>query len=441
MQRDSEDPEKGPAFVAREYPKRAAVCVPILIDPVNAFNVSIRATPEMEAAGKEPGRNLANKLLNEPGKPPRCCVVLRVSGEDGVQHARGQLLDTLRQRVRLAPADLDAKRRLAIALRRRGFNQEALLLVQDMLAFCQFTHGCESVETLTCRKTLAKILFDMGHYCEAEELHRRILHAKLRTLGPEHLETSSSMGDLAATLNLDNREAEAMELYRQVLALREKCLGPNHRDTLNAITHLAAALRYIGKVREALELHRRALDAKEKMFGPEHPATLQSVSHLAVALQARGDFSEALALQMRALEARERLLGPQHPSTRKSLHRIESLLCEMINKEEVTGEIVEICRKLVGARAKMLGPQDPDTLHAMAALAISLTVSRSYSEAVGLHRRVLETREKTLGVENPSTLRTETVLAFTLAQQGTTDLRASEACEKLEALQASLMAA
>ena len=37
----------------------------------------------MEAAGKEPGRNLAGKLLNEPGMPPRCCIVVRVSGEDG----------------------------------------------------------------------------------------------------------------------------------------------------------------------------------------------------------------------------------------------------------------------------------------------------------------------------------------------------------------------
>ena len=77
--RDSDDPQKGPAYVDREYPKRAAFCVPILIDPANAFDVSIRATPEMEAAGKEPGRNLANKLLNEAGKPPRCCVVKMVS--------------------------------------------------------------------------------------------------------------------------------------------------------------------------------------------------------------------------------------------------------------------------------------------------------------------------------------------------------------------------
>ena len=83
MRRDREDPRKGSEYVDREYPKRAAFCVPILIDACNAFDVSKKATPEMEAAGKKPGRNLADKLLNEPGMPLRCCVVLRVSGEDG----------------------------------------------------------------------------------------------------------------------------------------------------------------------------------------------------------------------------------------------------------------------------------------------------------------------------------------------------------------------
>ena len=65
--------EKGQAFVDAEYPPRAAFCVPIIVSPADAYDVSLRATPEMEAAGKEPGRNLADKLLNEPGMPARTC--------------------------------------------------------------------------------------------------------------------------------------------------------------------------------------------------------------------------------------------------------------------------------------------------------------------------------------------------------------------------------
>ena len=79
---DREDPEKGSAYVDTEYPRRAAYCLPIIIYPPDAYDVSKRATPEMVAAGQPPGTNLADRLLNEPEKPKRCCVVLRVSGED-----------------------------------------------------------------------------------------------------------------------------------------------------------------------------------------------------------------------------------------------------------------------------------------------------------------------------------------------------------------------
>ena len=65
--------EKGQAFVDAEYPPRAAFCIPIIVDTANAYDVAVRPTPEMKAAGKEPGCNLADKLLNEPGKPTRTC--------------------------------------------------------------------------------------------------------------------------------------------------------------------------------------------------------------------------------------------------------------------------------------------------------------------------------------------------------------------------------
>ena len=39
-------------------------------------------------------RNLAGKLLNEPGQPERQCVVIRVQREEEVGHASAVLLDT-----------------------------------------------------------------------------------------------------------------------------------------------------------------------------------------------------------------------------------------------------------------------------------------------------------------------------------------------------------
>ena len=39
-------------------------------------------------------RNLAGKLLNEPGLPERQCIVIRVEREEEVGHASAVLLDT-----------------------------------------------------------------------------------------------------------------------------------------------------------------------------------------------------------------------------------------------------------------------------------------------------------------------------------------------------------
>ena len=47
---------------------------------------------------QDPGRNLADKLLNEPGQPPRCCVVLRIAGEEGGK--MGGVLDQINEKCR-----------------------------------------------------------------------------------------------------------------------------------------------------------------------------------------------------------------------------------------------------------------------------------------------------------------------------------------------------
>ena len=126
----------GEDYVRRVYPPRASFCIPLLIDPENAYDISVRPTPEMEAAGKPPGMNLGDKLLNEPGQPERCCVVLRVAGEDGVANARARLLDALRAREAAAQSpglEIAAKTRLGVALMKRGYFPESKILLTNVL--------------------------------------------------------------------------------------------------------------------------------------------------------------------------------------------------------------------------------------------------------------------------------------------------------------------
>ena len=143
----------------------------------------------MEGAGKPPGTNLADKLLNEPGQPKRCCVVLRVVGEDGVANARSRLLDVLRTREAAAHSPslkTAAKARLGTALCMRGYLPESKMLLSDVLETRERTLGAEHPETLVSVNDLAGCLRAMGMLKDAEPLFQRALQASERTLGAEH---------------------------------------------------------------------------------------------------------------------------------------------------------------------------------------------------------------------------------------------------------------
>ena len=236
----------GEDYVRRVYPPRASFCIPLLIDPENAYDISVRPTPEMEAAGKPPGKNLRDKLLNEPGQPERCCVVLRVAGEDGVANARSRLLDALRAREAAAQTPglkIAAKARLGRALQMRGYFPESKILLSDVLKAHERTLGAEHPHTLVSVNDLAVCLEAMGLRKDAEPLYRRALEASERTLGAEHPDTLLSINNLAVCLRAMGLLKDAEPLYRRALEAQECTLGAEHPDTLASINNLAGCLR------------------------------------------------------------------------------------------------------------------------------------------------------------------------------------------------------
>ena len=135
----------------------------------------------MEAKGKPPGTNLADKLLNEPDEPERCCVVLRVLDEKGITNARARMIDTLRVRLRNAQSpeiQLEAQHRLGVALRYRGEYAEAERLLRSALEDSVRRFGAEHPTTLRNLGNLSSCLWAMGRLLEAEPLYHRALRHK-----------------------------------------------------------------------------------------------------------------------------------------------------------------------------------------------------------------------------------------------------------------------
>ena len=178
MKRDEE--VHGQDYVEKGYPHRASFCVPILIEEINAYHVATRATPEM---------------------PPRTCVVLHISGEEGVENARGRLLDALRARQAHPSAKHVDTIRLAEVLRKRGLYEEAFPLLTEVLQFLETEFGVEYEYSLKAAADLGILYQSMGNYAKAEELYRRVLLSSEKILCPEHAGTLTSLNNMAGLLS------------------------------------------------------------------------------------------------------------------------------------------------------------------------------------------------------------------------------------------------
>eukprot|EP00435_Cladocopium_sp_Y103_P003441 s5544_g1.t1 len=359
----------------------------------------------MEAAGKPPGTNLAGKLLNEPGQPERCCVVLRVAGGDGVANARARLLDALRARQAAAQSPglkIAAKARLGEALWKRGDFPESKILLSDVLEARERRLGAEHRDTLDSVNELALCLKAMGQLKDAEPLFRRFLEASERTLGAEHPHTLVSVNNLAVCLKAMGLLKDAEPLFRRALEAWERTLGAEHPDTLVSANNLAGCLEAMGQLRDAEALYRelwrpasaplvpsihthwKALDAKERTLGAEHPHTLVSVNQFASCLQAMGLLKDAEPLFRRALEARERTLGAEHPDTLGSVNNLP------------------LYRRALEAQERTLGAEHPHTLVSVNNLAGCLFAMGQLKDKEQLYRRAFEASP--LGPEHPDTL-------------------------------------
>ncbi|CAK8996151.1 unnamed protein product [Durusdinium trenchii] len=269
--------------VTQLYASRVAYCIPIIADAAILYDVSVHPTPEMVEQGRPAGVNLAGKLLNEPGKPVRSVIVVRVENEEEnyVSNAYANLLPTLRTRARAVAARL----------------------------------GTKHAEAHSAFGRLATVLGARGAFREAERLWRQILEAKELELGAEHADTLACANNLAGVFRAQQKVDEAEPLYRRALSGFEAMAGTMHPYALACANNLAILLKDQGKLDEAEVLHRQTLELCESQLGEAHLDTLYALNNLAVLLGVNGKLKEAEALSRRALGFRQSLLGEMHPET------------------------------------------------------------------------------------------------------------------------------
>jgi tetratricopeptide (TPR) repeat protein len=139
---------------------------------------------------------------------------------------------------------------------------------------------------------IARLYLKHGAYSFAEPQLQRLLSMK-RSKGDDHPEVATVLASLAAVNQARGRHETSEELWRRVLAIRERTLAPNHFSQAVALEHLADVCTARGKLGEALQLFQRAQMIRGMTLGSDHASLRISRERIAdLQLQASEESTE-----------------------------------------------------------------------------------------------------------------------------------------------------
>jgi tetratricopeptide (TPR) repeat protein len=206
-----------------------------LAGALNALGIVCKYTGRFPEGEDHYVRALAILEVNGEGQTPLAAAVHHNIG--GIRHARGDYAGAespachaveINERALGHDHPVTATDRAALApiLDSLGRHDEAKALLLQALATFEREH--DDYEIAMTLGNLAAIAQRRGDLTEAEQMHRRSLATKERTLGPEHPELATTLSNLATTLYAEGRAGEAVPLLRRALTLAEDSLEPDH---------------------------------------------------------------------------------------------------------------------------------------------------------------------------------------------------------------------
>merc|ERR1712217_566508 len=197
----------------QQYTPKVLYCIPLLVASQNAYDISVRQTPDMVQANCPPGYNLRGAQCNEPGKPARDQWVVRVAHEGSVQNARAALVGVLQARAQRG--DMMSLARLAYVLDARGQKQDAAELYRQCYEARKNLYYSEHQDVLNAQSNYAYSLTQLTKYAEAEPIQKDNYKRTQKKFGDNHRSTLLSLRNWAYTIMHLGRAAEAEPKFKE----------------------------------------------------------------------------------------------------------------------------------------------------------------------------------------------------------------------------------
>ena len=217
--------------------------------------------------------------------------------------------DLARRENPVAESELAAIIRIGTTKQEAGNFAEAEECFRRALEIGDRSFGPENPDLIILLNDLTRLYLKQSAYGSAEPLLLRLLELK-RSKGEDHPEVATVLASLATVRQALGMHESAEQLWRRVVDIRERTLAPNHFATASALEHLGDACAARGKVREGLSAFQRALTIREKTLGNEHPSLRVARERIAdLQLQASEDILDPTFLETPAPPERYRLLS------------------------------------------------------------------------------------------------------------------------------------
>ncbi len=250
-----------------------------------------------------------------------------------------------------APATLQVRKKLAMAIAGDGRYEEALEMLEPMHRLAREDLGDEHSVTDQIGNQIGILLWSLKRLEESESFLEASLEYRRRHCGSDDSGTLVAMNCLGLLRIDQGRSKEADDLLRETLDRRVKNHGERHPDTIKAFHNLGGLYLSQRRFEDAGPWLERAYKSCREIFGVDHPTTLECMSNLASLYRQEGRFKDAEPLATMALDECKRVLAAHHP---KTINAANALAMTYRNQGvhdrslALHQEILQSCREALG---------------------------------------------------------------------------------------------
>ncbi|CAF2028837.1 unnamed protein product [Rotaria magnacalcarata] len=209
----------------------------------------------------------------------------------------------------------------------------------------------EEVQGPTGWYRMGKLMLQVGHFDQAEELYNELLNG-----ASDDSDRAFIYHQLGVMKNSQGKYPEAIKFYEKSLEIKRKTLPEDHSSLATSYNNIGLVHKNMGEYSEALEYYEKSIENKEIYLPPTHPDFAQSYNNIGTTYYGMGDYSKALEYYEKDLEITKKVLPLTHPNLATSYNNIGRVHKDMSE----CSKTLEYYERSIEIKEISLPPTHPD---------------------------------------------------------------------------------